>query len=121
MTEVPSIVIQPYDERWPVDFDHLAGLLGAALADVAVRVDHIGSTSVPGLAAKDVIDIQLTVRELQDPLVDAGFAALGATPTEITTDHVPPGGSPDPTEWTKRYFRPPPHVATCSPARARGG
>jgi GrpB-like predicted nucleotidyltransferase (UPF0157 family) len=64
----------------------------AALGERALRIDHIGSTSVPGLAAKDVIDVQVTVAALADadPLVAAGFPVYA-----ITRDHVPPGRSDD--------------------------
>lgn len=49
------IELVPYDENWPREFARIAGPLRAALGEVALRIDHIGSTSVPGLAAKDVI------------------------------------------------------------------
>ena len=101
------IEIQPYDPTWPEQFDGIAASLGSALDGVATRVDHIGSTAVPGLAAKDVIDVQVTVADLDDPRIASAFAALGATPTDITADHVRPGGDPDPARWRKRYVRPP--------------
>ncbi|MBA3781720.1 MAG: GrpB family protein [Nocardioides sp.] len=101
------IVIQPYDESWPAEFAGVERLLRDALGDAAVRIDHIGSTSVPGLAAKDVIDVQVSVGDLDDPRLVPAFEQLGATSTDIATDHVPPGGDPDPAEWEKRYFRAP--------------
>lgn len=58
VTATPSIVIHPYDKRWPAEFATAEGLLHDALGDVAVRIDHIGSTSVPGLAAKDIIEFR---------------------------------------------------------------
>jgi GrpB-like predicted nucleotidyltransferase (UPF0157 family) len=48
-------------KRWPDQFEELAPALRRRLGDAAVAIDHIGSTSVPGLAAKDIIDIQVTV------------------------------------------------------------
>ena len=56
---------------------------------------------MPGLAAKDVIDVQVTVAALADadPLVGAGFPVYA-----ITRDHVPPGTNNDEHEWTKRLF-----------------
>jgi GrpB-like predicted nucleotidyltransferase (UPF0157 family) len=81
--------------------------LRAALGEVAVRVDHIGSTSVPGLAAKDVIDVQIGVTNLEDPRLTAAFEQVGAVATDITRDHVPPGDGGEPSAWEKRYFRPP--------------
>jgi len=101
------IVISSYDEGWPGDFRILADRLQEALGDLAIRIDHIGSTAVPGLAAKDIIDIQIGVADLGDPRIAAALIGLGATPTDITTDHVPPGDPGSPADWEKRYFRPP--------------
>ena len=53
--------ILPYQATWPGEFQTISRPLRAALSDLALRIDHIGSTSVPGLAAKDIIDIQITV------------------------------------------------------------
>ncbi|WP_139981825.1 GrpB family protein [Nocardioides litoris] len=102
----PSIVIEPYDEGWPAEFERVAGVLRDALGPAALAVDHVGSTSVPGLAAKDVIDVQVTVADLDDPRVEAGFATLGSERSEITADHPPPGAG-DPSGWEKRYYRAP--------------
>lgn len=107
MTPTPRIVIHPYDARWPGEFATVEGLLQDALGDVAVRIDHIGSTSVPGLAAKDIIDVQISVSDLDDPRLSPALERLGATATDITRDHVPAGDESDPAAWEKRYFRPP--------------
>ena len=55
------IEIVEYREQWPAEFRAIAGDLRRRLGPLALRIDHIGSTSVPGLAAKDRIDIQVTV------------------------------------------------------------
>lgn len=55
------IEIVPYDPIWPARFAQLGGELSAALGTTALRIDHIGSTSIPGLAAKPIIDIQISV------------------------------------------------------------
>ena len=102
-----TIVIRPYDEGWPAEFDELRTMLRTGLGDAAVRIDHIGSTSVPGLPAKDIIDVQVGVADLDDPRLGPAFEGLGATATAITTDHVPPGDPGGPADWEKRYFRPP--------------
>ena len=56
----PIIVVE-YDPLWPRIFEELRAPLAAALGDLAVTVEHIGSTAVPGLAAKPVIDLDLVV------------------------------------------------------------
>jgi len=53
--------IVPYDPRWPAAFETEAARLRAALGPLALRVDHHGSTSIPGLGAKPIIDIQVSV------------------------------------------------------------
>ena len=107
MPTTQRIEIQPYHEDWPSEFAVLADLLREALGDLAERIDHIGSTAVPGLAAKDVIDLQIGVSDLDDPRLGPAFERLGATPTDITTDHVPPGDPSGAASWGKRYFRAP--------------
>jgi GrpB-like predicted nucleotidyltransferase (UPF0157 family) len=76
-----------------------------ALRDLALRIDHIGSTSVPGLAAKGVLDIQVTARalttEVDDAVNSAGYERL----THTTRDHVPPGGAEDPEQWSKWFYK----------------
>ena len=54
------------DPSWPDRYATLAGEVRAALGDVVLDIDHVGSTAVPGLAAKDVIDIDLTVADPKD-------------------------------------------------------
>jgi GrpB-like predicted nucleotidyltransferase (UPF0157 family) len=55
-----------YDPRWPREFEGHAAAIGSALGSRALRIEHVGSTSVPGLAAKPVIDIVLAVRDSAD-------------------------------------------------------
>ncbi len=74
------IRIVPYDTAWPAQFAAEAQRLRDGLGPLALRIDHVGSTSVPGLAAKPVIDIQVSVRDLA-PLsqFEPSLAALGYT------------------------------------------
>ncbi|MFE5284822.1 GrpB family protein [Nocardia sp. NPDC056611] len=58
-----AITIVPYDPQWPRRFSVLVGGIRAALGDAVLDIEHVGSTSVEGLAAKDVIDIVLTVAD----------------------------------------------------------
>ena len=72
-----SVRIVDYDPGWPVRFDAERDRIVSALGSVARRVEHIGSTSVPGLAAKPVVDVMVTV---DDPDDDLAFvpALIGA-------------------------------------------
>ena len=60
------IEVVAYDPDWPATFDKLAGAITHALGAIALRIDHIGSMAVPGLAAKPVIDMDLTVKDPSD-------------------------------------------------------
>src|SRR5512138_73238 len=100
------IEIVPYQEKWPSEFQEIAASLRRALGQVALRIDHIGSTSVPGLSAKDVIDIQITVAAL-DGGVRSAMAALGYLLLEGRRDHCPPHVVETETEWDKFLFVPP--------------
>jgi GrpB-like predicted nucleotidyltransferase (UPF0157 family) len=106
-----DIVIVDYDPGWPVAFEREAAALRAAFGSVAHRIDHVGSTAVPGLGAKPVIDIQVSVGALQP--IDAyaqPLAACGYTFFE------PPDGDLDdypffykPTAWPHTH-----HVHVCA-------
>lgn len=61
--EPVPITIAEYDPQWPTQFHRLANRITNALGTKALAVEHVGSTSVPGLAAKPIIDIALTVRD----------------------------------------------------------
>ena len=120
MAEV--VLVEPRPE-WAAEFVELAALLHDALGGVALRIDHIGSTSVPGLLAKDVLDVQVIVNELLplDELLPEGFLArLGGV---VVADHVPDGWKGPASAWDKRLYArldgpaPPAHVHV----RVRGG
>lgn len=61
-----SILLAEYDPSWPAMFDREAQRIRGALGDGVVRLEHVGSTSVPGLAAKPRIDILLAVHDSSD-------------------------------------------------------
>ena len=71
--------LDEYDPRWPERYEVERSLLCATLGDRVVAVHHVGSTSVPGLAAKPIIDITLEVADSADEgaylpdLVEAGY------------------------------------------------
>jgi len=61
-----QIIVTPYDPAWPARFRVESQLIHVALADLAPVIEHIGSTSVPGLAAKPIIDMLVGVRSLAE-------------------------------------------------------
>ena len=101
------IIINDYNPTWLKEFEAIRSSLVEILGPLARRIDHVGSTSVPGLGAKDVIDIQVTVETLSPQvtqrLIDAGYEYWEA----ITQDHVPLGEDDDPKWWAKRLFSQP--------------
>ncbi|WP_326546739.1 dephospho-CoA kinase [Mycolicibacterium sp. ND9-15] len=80
-------LLVPYDPTWPDQARRVVARLDTACGHRATRIDHIGSTAVPGMEAKDVIDVQVTVASLDvaDELSDA-LTAVGFVRTSITAD-----------------------------------
>jgi GrpB-like predicted nucleotidyltransferase (UPF0157 family) len=84
-----------WDARWPERFAEMRARLADALGPLALRIEHVGSTSIPDLVAKPVIDIQISVADVDDtdayrtPIEEQGFELR----------FIEPG---------HRYFRPPP-------------
>ena len=60
-----AIATIDYDPHWPAMFEGEKRRLQGALSDVAVRIEHVGSTAVSGLAAKPIIDIDIYVRSIE--------------------------------------------------------
>lgn len=75
-----DVAVVPYDPEWPRQYAALAASIRDALGDSVLALDHVGSTSVPGLAAKPSIDIDLTVQDstAEDAYVPA-LQAIGYT------------------------------------------
>lgn len=69
-------IVEP-SRGWPLEYASIEQRLRAALGGLALRIDHIGSTAVPDLPAKDVIDIQVTVKDLADPGIVAKLSGAG--------------------------------------------
>ena len=82
-TQGHRIEVIRYDPGWPAAFEAEAARLRAALRNLALRIDHHGSTAIPGLGAKPIIDIQISVATLQ-PL-----SAYGAKLEGMGYSHVP--------------------------------
>jgi GrpB-like predicted nucleotidyltransferase (UPF0157 family) len=107
----PALRIVPYDAAWPEKAAAELGAISDALGIVAARLEHVGSTSVPGLAAKPIIDLLLSVRafsarsEYTDPLQRLGYLF-----------------APDPESPERHFFAKPPqrpreyHLHVCQSA-----
>ncbi|MEU4620512.1 GrpB family protein [Actinoplanes sp. NPDC023801] len=95
-----------HDRRWLEQGAGLAGRLREVLGPAAVRVEHIGSTSVPGMAAKPVFDLQVSVADLEVAVAafDAPLAELGFRRLPYERDHVPAGCGDVPERWVKRFW-----------------
>lgn len=100
-----SVTIVEYRVAWSVEFELIASELREALGVEALRVDHIGSTAVPALAAKDIIDVQVTVRSLDGGISERLLAAGFTTHTHLVRqDHLPPGFETQEQDWSKLFF-----------------
>ncbi len=110
-----AIEIVDYDPRWVASFDGLRERLAAALAPFVLRIEHVGSTAVPGLAAKPIVDLDLVVTPRDLPVVSQRLATLGylhqgdlgipgrqAFTTTTTTTSTPP-------------MQPTQHLYVCAP------
>jgi len=106
-----GVVVKLYQETWPREFETLARRLTRTLGPLALRVDHIGSTSVPSLAAKDVIDAQVIVTSLEPtPAITDAMGRIGyqlRSGEWNLRDHVPAGWLGPGSEWEKLVFGPP--------------
>jgi GrpB-like predicted nucleotidyltransferase (UPF0157 family) len=71
-----AIVVVDYDPKWPEIFEQLRSAIWPSVKGVATAVEHVGSTSVPGLAAKPIIDISVVVPAESD--VPAGIERLSS-------------------------------------------
>jgi GrpB-like predicted nucleotidyltransferase (UPF0157 family) len=107
-------VIVEWQPRWADEFAEIRDRLADSFGDRALAIEHIGSTSVPGLAAKDVIDVQVSVASLEpyEPIL-AALASAGMTEVAYdppADDHVPPGWYVyEPSDvWVKLFASSPP-------------
>jgi dephospho-CoA kinase len=84
-----AVEVVDADPTWPAQAQRLLARIGAALGDRALGLDHVGSTAVPGLPAKDCLDLQVVVADLtiadgaRTALEDAGFAFRAATEDDL--------------------------------------
>ena len=100
-SESPLLVA--YRPDWPERAAALISALEVALGDLADRIDHIGSTALPAMSAKDVLDLQVRVPDLElaGRSFDEPLRALGFERSPYESDHVPAGRVDDPANWAK--------------------
>ncbi len=78
-----AVEMAAYDSAWPAAFQRERALIAVALGDLALAIEHVGSTAVPGLGAKPIIDITVGLRRQTDgeecvrPLEELGYEYRG--------------------------------------------
>jgi GrpB-like predicted nucleotidyltransferase (UPF0157 family) len=72
-----KVSIAQYDTAWAAHFERERARIALALGERALRIEHIGSTAVPGLAAKPVVDIEIAIPHFDDPVADAALRKAG--------------------------------------------
>ena len=99
-------LVVPYDAGWVSRAAGLTGRLRSRLGPSALRIEHIGSTAIAEMAAKNVVDVQVSVVDLDAAArqFDAPLQVEGFQRWPYERDHVPAGLSDDPARWAKRFW-----------------
>jgi GrpB-like predicted nucleotidyltransferase (UPF0157 family) len=103
ITAMGAVVITDANPGWADEYETVAARVRMVLGATLTRVDHIGSTSVPGLDAKDILDVQATVGE--EVLLDKAFDELTGAGWQARSprrDHPVPGMPSGTGQWVKR-------------------
>lgn len=98
------IEIVPYRQDWPDEYAKLANTIRQNMDGATMNLHHIGSTAVPGLAAKDVIDIQISLIDLKSN-AEAGIQSAGFRQVPQLSDHCPPGQNLPTKQLEKRFYK----------------
>lgn len=101
VSHVRKVEVTPYDSTWPQRYEAEAARIGRIFGSEILAIDHIGSTSVPGLAAKPVVDILVSVRSIER--IDLYNASMEAIGYEARGENGIPG---------RRYFQKGGHLRT---------
>jgi GrpB-like predicted nucleotidyltransferase (UPF0157 family) len=103
------VEVSDYDPAWPEEFECLKSRILAALGDLVLRVEHVGSTAVRGLAAKPIVDLYVVVKGMDEAttsLRELGYVAEGELGVPGRLGFARPEGE-------KRH-----HLYICSPDHA---
>jgi GrpB-like predicted nucleotidyltransferase (UPF0157 family) len=116
MRPLRNIVIVPYDPRWPEMFRQEADAISAVFGPELISIHHIGSTSIPGMSAKPIIDIMPVMRNIESvDSFDAAMIELGYDPKGEngipSRRHFVKGGDVDRTHHIHAYEPDNPQVA----------
>jgi GrpB-like predicted nucleotidyltransferase (UPF0157 family) len=106
-----AVAVLDYQPRWRADFEVLARRLQDVLGDHACVIDHVGSTAVPGLAAKDCVDIQVQVTKIDEAQHVGLLAAVGFRCRPEPWNRLEISGGQ---ECRKLVFAPPPGWRRCN-------
>jgi len=105
--ELEKVFISSYNQKWKTQFEKMKSKLQECLGNLAISIDHIGSTSVENLEAKDRIDVQITVNEISDKLkmeLDLNLERHGFLKSKYYKDHRPIDDYSNENEWEKLYI-----------------
>jgi GrpB-like predicted nucleotidyltransferase (UPF0157 family) len=97
---MPEVIVVDYDPSWPEVFEHLRASVWPSVRDLATSIEHVGSTSVAGLAAKPIIDITIVVptasqiRQVIERLATLGYRHRGDLGVPGREAFARPGGTP---------------------------
>ena len=116
--ERSQVAVVEYRPQWPVEFELLAGVLRDALGNLAFGVDHVGSTSVPGLSAKDCIDVQVRMRSIDEARDAPLLAAIGFRCRPEPWNRIEVTGG---RQCRKLVFAPPVGARSCNVHLREGG
>jgi GrpB-like predicted nucleotidyltransferase (UPF0157 family) len=99
-------VVVPYKSEWPTLAAQTLESLQEPFSGFVTRFEHIGSTAIPGMAAKDVLDLQVSVLDLEVAADSAAspLEGLGFERSPYQSDHIPAGIVDDPKNWSKRFW-----------------
>ncbi|WP_030435906.1 GrpB family protein [Actinoplanes subtropicus] len=117
--ESVGVTVVSYRPEWPAAFETLAAQIRASLGGYAAAVDHVGSTSVPGLAAKDCIDVQVRVPSIDEDRLVELFDGIGFRGRPEPWNRAEVAGG---REYRKLVFAPPVGARTANVhVREHGG
>ncbi len=99
-------VVVSYNSNWPALAARTLGSLEVPFSNLASRFEHIGSTAIPGMAAKNVLDLQISAFDLEGiaESVSVPLQSLGFTRSPYVSDHIPAGTVDSPDNWSKRLW-----------------